>query len=106
MSSLRSIRWPMGPVGLVAGRAVAEAGLATVVSVMARSSSRHLGEAVFHGLHDVLVTGAAAEVAVERLAYLRFRRLLGLRGEADRGEHHARRAEAALQAVMLLECRL
>src|SRR5690349_15758250 len=100
MSSLRSMREPIGPVGLVAGRA---AGLAAVVSVMAGSSSCHFRKAVFHGLHDVVVSGAAAEVAVERLADLGLGGLLGLAGEPDRGHHHARRAEAALQTVVLLE---
>src|SRR5579859_1017987 len=54
-----------------------------------------------HGLHDAVVAGAAAQVAVEPLADL----VLGRPGlvleEVDRREDHARRAEAALQTVVL-----
>ena len=52
---------------------------------------------------DVVVPGAAAEVALEALAN---RRLVGRRtalDQADRGEHHARRAVAALERVMVVE---
>src|SRR5437667_10314620 len=68
--------------------------------------SPHGGGALRHRFDDVLVTRAAAEIAFE-LGANRF--LVGVRMplyQVDRGEHHARRAEAALQAVAFLECRL
>src|SRR6195952_2827967 len=57
-------------------------------------------------LDDVVIARAAADVAVERFADLF---LVGLRvvGEQlHRRHHHARRAEAALQAVAFAERRL
>src|SRR5262245_60112986 len=56
-----------------------------------------------HRLDDVLVPGAPAEVAGQGPADLL---LGGVRiplEQGFRGEHHARRAEAALQAVLVLE---
>ena len=57
-----------------------------------------------HRLHDVVVAGAAAEVAFE--ADSRTSRSVGLRvllEQRDRRHHHARRAVPALQAVVLVE---
>ena len=57
-----------------------------------------------HGLDDVVVAGAAADVAFELLAHLASRWAWGSRpARSHRAHHHARRAEAALQAVVLLE---
>src|SRR5208283_1855371 len=72
----------------------------------AHALSPHGGGALRHRLDDVLVTGAAAEVAFE----LRSNRLLvGTRvpmHQIDRAQDHARGAESALQAVAFLERRL
>src|SRR3954447_5841146 len=58
------------------------------------------------GLHDVLVAGAAAQVAGQRPAHV----FLGRAGvaveQALGGHHHAGRAEPALQAVLLPEALL
>src|SRR5947208_14014093 len=52
---------------------------------------------------DVLVTGAAAEIAFERVADLRLRGL-GLLGEEIRRRHdHARGTEAAVQPMLIPE---
>ena len=56
-----------------------------------------------HRLDDVVVAGAAAEVALEALAHLGLGRVRVLVEQRDRRHDHARRAEAALQAVVLLE---
>src|SRR5207342_3862962 len=56
-----------------------------------------------HREHDVVVAGAAAEVPLQADAHLLLGRVRVLLEEADRGHHHARRAVAALQPVVLLE---
>src|ERR1700694_4266162 len=65
----------------------------------------------FHGaraggdrLDDVVIAGAAAQVAVELLAYGVIGKLIALAVDhVDRRHDHAGRAEAALQTVMLAE---
>src|SRR5438105_1497634 len=54
------------------------------------------GACRLHRADDVVVAGAAAEVALERVPDLLFRRARVLLEDRDRGQHHARRAEAAL----------
>ena len=55
-------------------------------------------------LDDVVVAGAAAEIALEPLADLLLGEAVGmLLHEVDGAHHHARRAEAALQGVMFAE---
>src|SRR5436305_5592683 len=64
---------------------------------------RHLPGRPLHGVDDVLVAGAAAEVSRDRPADVQ---LAGVRVLLEQGcsrQHHARRAEAALQTVLLLE---
>src|SRR4051812_23169531 len=56
-----------------------------------------------HGLDDVVVAGAAAEIALETMADLIVRRARMLLQEARRRHDHPRRAVAALQRVVLLE---
>src|SRR5439155_11556647 len=68
------------------------------VSVAAMSAPHGLD-----GLDDVLVAGAAAEVALERAANLGLARRRVLLEKADGREHHARGAVAALQRVLLVE---
>src|SRR5215467_7103582 len=55
-------------------------------------------------LDDVVVAGAAAEIALEFLADGLLVEVVALAvDDVDRGHDHARRAEAALQAVVLAE---
>src|SRR3954471_9338829 len=56
-----------------------------------------------HGLDDVVIAGAAAEVALEPVADLVVRRVRMLLQEARRRHDHPGRAVAALQRVVLLE---
>src|SRR5215471_18013821 len=68
-----------------------------------RSALRHLLGRPLDGLDDVVVAGAAAEIALELMPDLS---LAGIRIPLDhlRGRHdHAGRAEPALQAVLLPE---
>src|SRR3546814_5977699 len=58
------------------------------------------------GLDDVVITRAAADVALQPLADLVFLGIGVLLQKVHGGHHHARRAEAALQPVMLAEGRL
>jgi hypothetical protein len=58
---------------------------------------------VAHRFHDVLVAGAAAEIARQRLAN---RRVVGVRmvaGEDEQRQQEARRAEATLEGVVAAE---
>src|SRR5450755_809498 len=59
-----------------------------------------------HGFNDVLVTGAAAQVARQRPADFFLGRIRIDIEQRLGGHHHARRAEPALQAVLLLEALL
>src|SRR4051812_34153476 len=58
---------------------------------------------MLHGLDDVVVPGAAAQVSGDRLADLELARVLVPLEERAAGDHHAGRAEAALQRVLLGE---
>src|SRR3954454_18380636 len=55
------------------------------------------------GLDDVLVAGATAEVPLERPPYLVLARRGVLLEQADGREHHPRRAEPALEGVLLVK---
>src|SRR3954454_18231924 len=55
------------------------------------------------GLDDVVVAGAAAEVALEVLAHLLLGRVRDALQHVDRGHDHAGGAEAALEPVVLAE---
>src|SRR5215831_12827995 len=92
-SSLRFIEWPMPQI------------LASVLGVMSpmEFSSTHLFGGVLHRLDDVHIAGAAAQVARDRLADLLLARVLVAREERAGGHEHSRRAEAALQTVLLGE---
>src|SRR6187549_1073146 len=106
-SSLRFIEWPMPEIS------------GEVLGSMALSSARgdrgggrrgldgqrrlQLGGGMLDGFDDVDVAGAAAEVAGDRLADLLLRRVRVARQQGGAGEHHPRRAVAALQAVLLPE---
>ena len=56
-----------------------------------------------HGIHDVIVAGAAAEVARDRLPNLLIRGIGIFFQEGFEGHHEAGGAEAALQGVGLVE---
>src|SRR5262245_16983331 len=56
------------------------------------------------GEHDALVAGAAAEVAGDRDAHLLLGGIWIVAQELDQRGEHARRAESALQAVIVAEC--
>src|SRR2546430_1021103 len=56
-----------------------------------------------HRLDDLLVSGAAAQVAADRIADLRFARVRIRAQQGVRCDEHSRRAVAALQAVRLAE---
>src|SRR5207245_11379859 len=66
-----------------------------------RNGRRHFSRRILHGGDNVLVTGAAAEIAVDALANLAIRRVRVPFQEIMRAHDHARRAEATLQAVLL-----
>src|SRR6476620_8908162 len=94
-SSRRRTLWPIG---------LLLRSTASFMLPMPCSSDRRRGLArltELDRLDDVVVARAAADVAVERLADLVFARLRVVGEELDRRHHHARRAEAALQAVAL-----
>src|SRR4051812_29746342 len=56
-----------------------------------------------HRLDDVLVAGAAAEIALEAFTDLLVRRVRMPFEDRGRGHDHPRRAVAALEAVLLVE---
>src|SRR5215471_5865079 len=96
-SSLRFIEWPMPHTSaLVFG--VPRSSLVAMVSSLAQ-----LGGGVLHRLDDVDVARAAAQVARDRVADLILAGVLVLLQQRAAGHHHAGRAEAALQAVLLHE---
>src|SRR5438093_1957769 len=66
-------------------------------------SRRHLLGSPLDSLDDVVVARAAAEVAFQPVADLGLRRPRGALEELGGRHDHARRAEAALQAVLLPE---
>src|SRR5690242_6209750 len=68
-------------------------------------SAHRLGRGL-DGLDDVHVAGAAAEVALEAPPDLLVVRVRVLREQVGRGHDEARRAVAALQAVLVPECLL
>src|SRR5664279_4398718 len=99
-SSRRRTLWPIG---------VLVESNASFMLPMSRSSDRRRGLArlaELDRLDDVVVAGAAADVAVEALADLLLARLRVVGEQLHRRHHHARRAEAALQAVALAKRRL
>src|SRR5215468_7210432 len=84
-SSLRGTEWP------------------TPLTSVAIARSSHRGAGRLDGLHDVLVAGAAADVAADRPPDLLLARVVVLGEQRGGDEHHPRRAEAALQGVLLVE---
>src|SRR5262249_45515495 len=66
----------------------------------------HRGRALLHGLDDVVIAGATAQIALELLPDRLFGRLRMTLDEVDGAHHHPRRAEPALQPLTFLERRL
>src|SRR5438046_391210 len=93
-SSLRFMEWPMPQI------------LASVLGSLMMSPLAHLLGRVLHGLDDVHVTGAAAEIPRNGLADLLLARVLVALEERARGHQHAGGAKTALQAVLLGEALL
>src|SRR5258707_5473035 len=100
-SSLRFIEWPMPQI--------LASVLGSLIAWLLGSDRRaltHLLGRVLHGLDDVHVARAAAQVPADGLADLLLARILVAYEERARGHQHARRAEAALQTVLLGEALL
>src|SRR4051812_17065493 len=66
-------------------------------------ASAHAGGARAHGLDDVVVTGAPAQVAFEPVPDLVLARIRRAATQVGRTHDHPRCAEPALQAMVLLE---
>src|SRR6185436_7777285 len=64
---------------------------------------RHVLGGVLDGLHDIVIAGAAAEIAFELVADVGLGGLGIALDELRRRHDHARRAEAALEPVLLPE---
>src|SRR5690349_18142568 len=63
----------------------------------------HDGRGDADGVDDVLVAGAPAEIPLHHVAHLLLGRIRVLREQIERGEDHPRRAESALQPVLVPE---
>src|SRR5262245_9684151 len=117
MKRLSSTRWRRAPIPPILISSSARLPV-TVISDLLRLGGR-VGRAVGsgagrrlaaligggpeHGLDDVLVAGAAAQVARQREAHLVLGRVgVGVQQGPGR-QHHARRAEPALEAVLARE---
>src|SRR5215469_5024678 len=66
-----------------------------------RFSRAYLPARILNGLDDIDISGAAAEVSRDSSPYLLLGRLVIMLQQRDSGHHHARCAEATLQAVLL-----
>src|SRR5688572_24883785 len=73
---------------------------------LAMSASAHFSGGVEHRLDDLVVTGAAAEVARQPVAHLFFSRIVVAFQQRLRRDQHARRADAALERGVLEELAL
>src|SRR5690242_8388694 len=99
-SSLRFIEWPMPQIlASVLGSLIAQL-------LLFDAALAHLLGRVLHGLDDIDVARAAAQVPGDRLADFLLAGILVALEERARGHEHARRAESALQAVLLGEALL
>src|SRR5947209_17437426 len=101
-SSLRFIECPMPQTSALV-RGESSRGVPSFVVAMVASLLAKLRGRVLHGLDDVDVAGAATEVARDRAADLVLAGVLVVLEQRAAGHHHAGRAEAALQAVLLHE---
>src|SRR5476649_179641 len=93
-SSLRRTAAPI-PVALMA---------VLLETFSSTSRTLHGARAGSNRLDDVVIAGAAAEIAVEFMTDGFFIQFIALAPDhVDRGHHHARRAKSALQPVVLAE---
>src|SRR5450432_4738753 len=90
-SSLRFIEWPMPQT------------FSLVLSCDMAGLLLQGSRCVLHGLDDVDVARAAAQVSRDRFADLQLGWLRIVRKQRRAGHQHAGRAEAALQAVLVPE---
>src|SRR6478736_10068108 len=109
-SSLRLTEWPMPPIsGLVRGTAsvvissLPSSGRDRLRAGLGLGCRRHLGRRLLDRLDDVHVPRAAAQVAADPPADLLLGRVGVLTEQPGRLHDHSRRAEAALQAVLVPE---
>src|SRR5919108_2367435 len=75
--------------------------ISSLFRAVAMSASSDVGGGIHHGAHDLVVAGAAAEIAGQPVAHLG---LAGIRIAVEqgfRGDQEARRTDAALQGGML-----
>src|SRR5262245_37538826 len=86
-SSLRGTEWP-----------TPRTSVALISAPLLHRRARAL-----HGLDDVLIPGAAADLAGDRGTDVLLRRARVLGEQRHRRQHHPRRAEAALKAVLRAE---
>src|SRR4051794_39282957 len=93
---------------MLAPRTSGAASVVISASPALRRRARARGRSGPHGLggvadsgDDVLVASTATEVAFDRVADLGVGRIRVARQQVDRGHDHARRAEAALETVLL-----
>src|SRR5258708_9593473 len=106
-SSTRLRLAPMPPI-LISSSALdvvtsAVIGLLPALGVVPWGCRTQLRRGPQDGLHDVLVAGAAAQVARQRPPDVLLGGVRVAVKQALAGHHHARRAESALQAVLLPE---
>src|SRR5579885_586625 len=71
-----------------------------------RRGCAHLLASILNRLDDIDIACAAAEIAGDRLAHFRFGGVGVLLQQRLAYQHHSRRAEAALQAMLLVEALL
>src|SRR5207247_8938090 len=81
----------------------APASLRAVRAHLARSLSTSFLCRVLHGFHDMLITGATAQISLQSMPNLVARRIWIAIDDLGRGYDHPRRAVAALQTVMFPE---
>ena len=78
-------------------------GLPGVTPLLCRQRADLLAAGRHDRFDDIVVAGAAADVAVKVMAYLGLRRFRVFLEQGRRRHHHPRRAKAALQPVVILK---
>src|SRR5687767_285172 len=74
--------------------------------LLAMASAPHVRGGRLDRLDDIVIAGAAAQIAIEPLPDLPLRGIRLALEQVDRAHDHARRAEAALQRMVLAKGRL
>src|SRR6185503_5897423 len=96
---------PSGRTGRVPTQSNAAAPLVLTFCCIGSGSS-HLGSGVEHGAHDLVVAGAAAQIAGQPVAHLRLGGLRVLLQQRPGGDQEARCADAALERGVVEELAL